>query len=355
MEKRKWLFFLHNFIEPNHHALAAGINQMMSFGVDYTFLCKRHLDNPLAKQYQNNEKYTIDNVPVIEDFWMNYRGLHVIYDGKPSLAVCSLAYIYDIPYLISFHGGYDTHEIIYREKMNEKTVNLCNHASRISVVCNKDKELLVGFGINPDIIKIAPPAIDLSILPNLSEKEINPYRIAVVGRLIPKKGIEYAIRALKDLPNKYQLDIVGDGEQKEALLALAKELQVEDRIVWHGQLSLEETLKIMAKDLIYWHPSIVDEGGNADGVPQALVYAMALKRFVVASKYNHIDDLLKPNVNGFICDVKKEGELAKVTLDNVTRYKEIGNEAYLSAKQYSIESQKNVYKEIYDDMEMKTK
>lgn len=58
------------------------------------------------------------------------------------------------------------------------------------------------------------------------------WRLAVVGRLDPRKGVDTAVRALAHLPREATLSVVGPGDERERarLVMLARELEVEDRV-----------------------------------------------------------------------------------------------------------------------------
>lgn len=347
MEMKKWIFFLHNFIEPNHYAISECISEMISCGVQYTFVCKRKLRNPLSEKFVSNETIRLVNLPVVENFWREYDGVHVVYDGKSSLSVCALAYMFDVPYVITFHGGYDTNEKIYHKDVLEKTVWLCNHALAISVVCLEDKQTLIDLGIDADKINIVTPPINGLLLTKFIQSSIDKYRITIVGRLIPKKGVSYALKALQKMPSEYKLDVIGEGELLGDLMQLSKDLEVQDRVIWHGQLPLDETLRIVARNLIFWHPSIVAQDGNADGIPQIILYAMALGKFVVASDESHIGEVIQSGVNGYICKAKNPLSLAETTINNLCLYEQICDNACATAQIFFVDTQKDIYKKIY--------
>lgn len=61
----------------------------------------------------------------------------------------------------------------------------------------------------------------------------------VVGRLVSDKGIDLAIRAIKNVVLQYpeiSLDIVGEGKERECLEKLVEELGIQDRIFFRGAL-----------------------------------------------------------------------------------------------------------------------
>lgn len=73
---------------------------------------------------------------------------------------------------------------------------------------------------------------DATKVPDLSRHPIEP-RITFIGRLVPEKGPEIALQALKDLPGIH-LDIFGDGPLKDYLKTEAFTLHLHDRVHFHG-------------------------------------------------------------------------------------------------------------------------
>lgn len=58
--------------------------------------------------------------------------------------------------------------------------------------------------------------------------------IVSVGRLRPEKGFQTIVKALKELPKKYKLLIIGDGPEKNRLEMLSKSLAIHDRVYFAG-------------------------------------------------------------------------------------------------------------------------
>ena len=61
-------------------------------------------------------------------------------------------------------------------------------------------------------------------------------RLLFVGRLNKQKGIEMLLQAVSRVARPIQLDVVGDGEDRDALQELAGALGIADRVRWHGAL-----------------------------------------------------------------------------------------------------------------------
>ncbi|MEI6316773.1 MAG: glycosyltransferase [bacterium] len=78
--------------------------------------------------------------------------------------------------------------------------------------------------------------------------------VLFVGRLSPYKGVEYLIRAMKDIDKN--LVIVGDGEEKEKLIALSLELGLENKIHFISHQSFEDLNTMYCACYIFVLPSI---------------------------------------------------------------------------------------------------
>ncbi len=88
-------------------------------------------------------------------------------------------------------------------------------------------------------------------------------RLLYVGRLVRTKGARDAIRAmnlLRDLP--VVLDVVGDGFDRAACEALASDLQLGDRVIFHGHREREEVEEFYRAADIFVFPSYREPGGN---------------------------------------------------------------------------------------------
>jgi glycosyltransferase involved in cell wall biosynthesis len=88
-------------------------------------------------------------------------------------------------------------------------------------------------------------------------------RLLYVGRMIRTKGLRDAIRAmslLRDLD--VLLDVVGDGGDRPACEALASELGVTSRVIFHGRLARHEVDHFYRTADVFVFPSYREPGGN---------------------------------------------------------------------------------------------
>jgi glycosyltransferase involved in cell wall biosynthesis len=81
--------------------------------------------------------------------------------------------------------------------------------------------------------KVAPMPVETAIFTPDGGKTRGE-RLLFVGRLTRQKGVDLLLRMLALLPVSIHLDVVGDGEERGTLEALAQSLDVATRITWHG-------------------------------------------------------------------------------------------------------------------------
>lgn len=104
-------------------------------------------------------------------------------------------------------------------------------------------DLVTNFGLNDGSIRVIPNPIDGEEIRKAAAQGFDfgnlPHvsmRVVVVGRLTASKRFDAVIQAISKARNllDVQLVIIGDGEERESLRALAREQDVEDRIYWAG-------------------------------------------------------------------------------------------------------------------------
>jgi glycosyltransferase involved in cell wall biosynthesis len=89
-----------------------------------------------------------------------------------------------------------------------------------------------------------------------------PLRFVSVGRLLHLKGFHLGLRAFAgaNLPGA-EYWIVGDGPERGRLEALARKLDIEERVRFWGALPREETLAKLRECHVLVHPGLHDSGG----------------------------------------------------------------------------------------------
>ena len=106
------------------------------------------------------------------------------------------------------------------------------------------------------------PQAEIARISGYQAAEDTSVRFISMGRLLHWKGFHLGIKAFAqaNLPNA-EYWVVGDGAELEALKALAKELEIEEKVKFWGRLPREETLTKLGQAQVLVHPSLHDSGG----------------------------------------------------------------------------------------------
>jgi colanic acid/amylovoran biosynthesis glycosyltransferase len=164
-------------------------------------------------------------------------------------------------------------------------------------------------------------------------------RILSVARLTEKKGIEYGIRALAEIvgdsavnsDNELGVDvkytIVGDGEQRVRLEKLMTNLGVESSVCFAGWKSRKEVMKYLGEAHLFLAPSVTAESGDQEGIPVAIMEAMARGVPVVSTKHSGIPELVDHGTSGILVperDVESLADALQSLVETPSRLPEMG-------------------------------
>ena len=141
----------------------------------------------------------------------------------------------------------------------------------------------------------------------------DPPHIVSVGRLVPKKGFDYLLQALKLLKDQsfdFRCTIVGDGEDRESLLALQKELGLQDQVEFAGALSQEAVLDLCGQATLMVLACVPDELNNMDALPTTLLEALALDLPIVSTTLTGVPEIVGEEA-GIVVEPKDSAALAR--------------------------------------------
>jgi D-inositol-3-phosphate glycosyltransferase len=126
-----------------------------------------------------------------------------------------------------------------------------------------------------------------------------------VGRLMPWKGVEHAIRALSNIPSAQML-IAGDGEDRSRLTRIAAELGLTPRVHFLGALPREALPWLYRSVDLLLAPSVASE---TFGI--APVEAQACGLPVLASNFGGFPEVVQPGITGLLLPPGDPAALAR--------------------------------------------
>lgn len=116
-----------------------------------------------------------------------------------------------------------------------------------------------------------------------------------VGRLQPQKNQTLLLRACAQLPVTnpvWKLLIVGDGPDKAKLQSTASELGLRERVLWLG--ARDDVERLLAAMDLFVHTA------DYEGMPNALMEAMAMGLPVIASQVDGARELIHDGLDGYL-------------------------------------------------------
>ena len=205
--------------------------------------------------------------------------------------------------------GYDIYKFSLHEKKSYIKIVFYKYLTYLSLlfanqylVTNKTEKnfLMENFNFNFKKLQIVPNWVEL---PKLSNEKRDNFKALSVGRLEDQKNYSELLSNISSLENSFQIDIVGDGSQKNMLISKAEKLNINLTLL--GRLDNTELIKAYKNYMFFISFSLYE------GHPKAILEAMANGCIVIASNIENHNEIIKNNLNGIIFDLKKP-ELAKL-------------------------------------------
>jgi glycosyltransferase involved in cell wall biosynthesis len=338
-------------VMPRHPDLRrqADENGVRLYQFPYTFRRKWHIWG-YASSLQGDVKvrktvYLLLPFVLASSFWKMWRltarqkidliQAHWVIPNAPVAAL--VGKLRRIPVVISLHGS----DVYMAEKVRPvgwlarwafgqaagvtaSSPDLLSRAQKLGAPRDLQRGVVIPYGADPAVFR-TPDVPRENIRRRLGFAHHEKILLCV-GRLVYKKGFEYAIRALPSLPDA-TLVIAGAGDLLDELQKLAAELDVTSRVRFEGSVPHDRIPEYLAACDVFLLPSVVDQEGNVDGLPNTLLEALAAGRPVVASQVAGVPLAVEDGVNGRLIpqrDVTALAQAVRELLENPTLRERFG-------------------------------
>lgn len=183
-----------------------------------------------------------------------------------------------------------------------------NKFDKVLTISKWETRYLKNIGAKKNKIVYIPNGIPEQFFRQKKNKE--EHKILFLGRISVKKKLETLVKALPLIKDKkIKIEIVGPKEKgySDHILSLVKELNLSNRIKFLDPIyDIKEKIKKIDSAKLYILPSRVE------GMPQALIEAMARGKIVIGSDSIAIRDLIKNKENGYLFEFDNPKDLASV-------------------------------------------
>ncbi|MCW0310812.1 D-inositol-3-phosphate glycosyltransferase [Pantoea ananatis] len=216
-----------------------------------------------------------------------------------------------------FHGAdisrrhiLDEHKQDYRNLFQQSELMLpISHLWQnklIEMGCPPEKIHVTRMGIEPEKFNFQP-----------RDAFHTPLRIVSVARLTEKKGLDVAVKAsaiLKQRGGRFQYTIIGNGDQDRMMRDFIAREKMDDCVTMPGFKPQEEIRQALNQADIFLLPSKTAADGDMEGIPVALMEAMAVGLPVVSTFHSGIPELIENDVSGWLVKEDDAEALAETLL-----------------------------------------
>lgn len=236
---------------------------------------------------------------VISSHWIIPGGLAAFVASKVSGA----------PYIVTVHGA-DVHTLRGPLARTLKA-SILRHADRVMPVSTSVRDLVMS--ITPDLSDSVVEAPIPMGVPRLqpSPHERKTSEFLFVGRIVEKKGLDVAIRALA-IASRASLRVIGDGPLESSMRDLAERMGVADRVRFLGRLSRVTVMEELSRCGGLLIPSVTAADGDEEGTPVVLAEGLTSGAPVIASAIGGLSEHVHDGHNGFLIPPGDHAALARL-------------------------------------------
>lgn len=233
--------------------------------------------------------------------WMQIRGLvhlHVHFGGPVATVGMLTAKAWKIPWSVTLHGPdefFDQESFCLRQKIESAGFVVC-----ISDFC-RSQVLRIVPSLDDHRVEVVRLGVDCEALhPSVAGSESSSpstLRLVCTGRMVAAKGHRILLEALVLLAAEgidFTCTLIGDGPERRSLESLCQQLGIAERVRFLGAMAHQPTLAEVAQADVFVLASF------AEGLPVALMEAMALGVPCVSTTIAAIPELIEDGKNGML-------------------------------------------------------
>ena len=313
-EARTWLERAHPVPWFSSSLLKANARYFIVHPQKYAFLLVR-----VIRENMRSPKFLVRALLLFpRAFWMaeDFRKqgidhIHAHYATHPALVAWLIHQLTGIPYSVTVHA----HDIFVEQPMLATKLLDSMFISSISEfnlqylvdlygLWVREKSQIIRMGIDPEYYQDGKEVQNVNF---------GSLEILSVGSLQPYKGHIYLVRAcavLKERGIPFHCRIVGGGDLYELLTRTIHESQLEGLVELLGPRTQAEVSSLLRTANCYVQASVITSSGKMEGIPVALMEAMASKLPVVATAISGVPELVRAGETGWLVPPEDANALA---------------------------------------------
>lgn len=211
----------------------------------------------------------------------------------------------DTQFVVSFYGVDASKAIIDDPNVYNKLFEI---ADVVTVLSEDMRSALTEVGCPRDKTVIQPLPIDESRFEfaNRQRGDNEPLKIVTVARFDEQKGLRYAVDAIAELTNDYNVryTIAGDGPLFDEIERRVHDHGIEDSVELLGWVDADEVVDIMVDAHLFFLPSVTAPDGSKEGTPTVLLEAQAIGLPVISTYHAGIPEIVSDEKSGILVPEK---------------------------------------------------
>lgn len=239
---------------------------------------------------------------------MQPQHVHAHWATYPSTAALILSERLGLPFSFTAHA----HDIF----VNDHLISAKLRAARFTVTISQFNLRYLADRFGADAIaglKVIHCGVAPVRLERLAASQTPPLILAV-GRLDPIKGFRYLIEACAELRRRglsFRCAVIGDGPLRAELQTQITRLGLDDCVELTGARDQASVRAALQRAAVFVAPAVVAASGDRDGIPVALIEAMAAGVPVVSTAVSGIPELIEHERSGLLADAGDASGLAR--------------------------------------------
>ncbi|MFM5923941.1 MAG: glycosyltransferase [Novosphingobium sp.] len=246
--------------------------------------------------------------------------IHAHYATHPALCAMIASELTGVGFSFTVHA----HDIFIHQQMLARKMRKARFVASISEF-NKRYILDRAPDVAPDHVRIVHCGIEPEVYDAIAAgraegatDRAGAITAVCVASLQPYKGLKHLIRAcaaVRDSEPGFRCRIVGEGVQRDELEALISELDLTQTVQLMGGLPQHEVAALLGESDLFVLPSVIAATGQMEGIPVALMEAMAARLPVVSTRISGIPELVEHGTSGLLVEPEDEAALADALVE----------------------------------------
>lgn len=226
--------------------------------------------------------------------------IHVHWAATTASMAMVASHVSGVPWSLTAHRW----DVVENNLLRRKAV----HASFFRCISEKTKAMALERGVPEERVRVLHLGVSFPVLSEDASKGVRPSRETFVmlcpAAFLPVKGHRFLIEALVELPEHVQLWLAGDGPLRPELESQVQRLGLRERVRFLGYLPHDQLLSLYRDNQVdaVVLPSVDLGDGLNEGIPVALMEAMAFGYPVIATATGGIPELLRDGAGLLVPD-----------------------------------------------------